>query len=44
MEKRTFVAGAEFFIDKIGEMKYGVPIKAMMLSASEVVSPKFVAT
>lgn len=44
MEKRAYAVGAEFFIDKIGEMKYGVPIKTMMLTASEVVSPKFVAT
>lgn len=42
-EKRAFAVGSEFFIDKIGDMKYGTPIKEMMALACEVVGPKFVA-
>jgi hypothetical protein len=42
LEKRAFAVGSEFFVGKIGEMKYGVPIKEMMIISCEVVGPKFV--
>lgn len=42
MSKRAFAAGASFFVDKCGDVKYAALIKEMVPIACEVLGPKFV--
>lgn len=42
INKRTMQCAMVFFVDKIGDVKLSSSIKPMLLSAAEVVTPKFI--
>lgn len=42
LNKRTVHCAMSFFVDKIGDVKMSNMIKEMLLTAAELVSPKYI--